>query len=170
MDPVLAHPDGAGVRMLQQLPAAALAELLASDALALTSEDSLLVAIDVWLAGPVARELAAAAADDGTQLGDAASATMMGGRCSGGGACNSGSSESSTSIPALGDAESERGHGGSAGSDGGGRLAAALQLLLRQVRLPLCSGAFLAAAARRPWLCCALQGLPGLTLMRQYYR
>jgi hypothetical protein len=54
---------------------------------------------------------------------------------------------------------------------GGSRLAAALQLLVRQVRLPLCSGAFLAAAvSQRPWLCLGMQGWHELGLMKQYYR
>jgi hypothetical protein len=52
-----------------------------------------------------------------------------------------------------------------------GSLQQTVQLLMQQVRLPLCSGAFLAAAAAQlPWLCQALRELPDLRLMQQYYR
>jgi hypothetical protein len=145
LDPCLASAFGRAI--LQHLPPDALATLLGSDQLALLSENTTLAAIDVWLAGPVASSLAAAPAP--------APATTA-------------AASSEAGSEGLPDAFDMAGC-----SDGGGssRLAAALQLLVRQVRLPLCSGAFLAAAvSQRPWLCLGMQGSHELGLMQQYYR
>ncbi|WIA11567.1 hypothetical protein OEZ85_011675 [Tetradesmus obliquus] len=140
LDPCLASPFGRAI--LQHLPPDALATLLGSDALALLSENTTLSAIDVWLAGPVASSLAGSGLESGTAAAD--------------------------DDAGAADIEADAPDGGE--GSGSSRLAAALQLLVRQVRLPLCSGAFLAAAvSQRPWLCLGLQGCHELPLMQQYY-
>jgi DNA-binding IclR family transcriptional regulator len=129
-----------GRTILQHLPPDALATLLGSDQLALLSENTTLAAIDVWLAGPVASSLAAAPAQAAGVASDASQEP-----------------DASDMVGCSSDGSSSR-------------LAAALQLLVRQVRLPLCSGAFLAAAvSQRPWLCLGMQGSHELALMQQYY-
>lgn len=55
LDDALAQPSGR--QMLQCLPADVLAAILSSDTLATTSENTVLAAVDVWLAGPVAQTL-----------------------------------------------------------------------------------------------------------------
>lgn len=148
LDPCLASPFGRAI--LQHLPPDALATLLGSDALALLSENTTLAAIDVWLAGPVASSLAESASESGTAADDGSNGA--------GGAADIEPNAARCDV-------------GECGSSGSSRLAAALQLLVRQVRLPLCSGAFLAAAvSQRPWLCLGLQGCHELPLMQQYYR
>jgi hypothetical protein len=143
LDPCLASAFGRTI--LQHLPPDALATLLGSDQLALLSENTTLAAIDVWLAGPVASSLAAAPAPATTAAAAEASLT---------------SSDASRELDAF----------DVVGGGSSSRLAAALQLLVRQVRLPLCSGAFLAAAvSQRPWLCLGMQGSHELALMQQYY-
>jgi hypothetical protein len=69
------------------------------------------------------------------------------------------------------EADTHNGCVAASSSSSSSRLVVALQLLVRQVRLSLCSGAFLAAAvSQRPWLCLGLQGSHELGLMQQYYR
>lgn len=178
LDPCLASSYGRSV--LQHLPADALATLLSSDQLALVSENSTLAAIDIWLAGPVASALSLMPATQGSCLGP----------------CYVGCDSMQHQEPGLSlmditaqQQDSDKLLSGvhfpseaAQAMDGttqqpvvpaqpGDRLAEALQLLLRQVRLPLCSGAFLAAAvSQRPWLCVGLRGSHDLQLMQQYYR
>jgi hypothetical protein len=116
LDAFLASPRGR--HTLQAMPADAVAALLASDDLALASEDSILTAIEVWLAGPVAATTTA---------------------------------------------------GATAGTSAQG----VVQQLVAAVRLPLCSGGFLAAAVQRlPWLCGGLtaQQLADAAVLQRYYR
>lgn len=153
--------------MLQHLPPDALATLLSSDQLALVSENSTLVAIDVWLAGPVAAALNAtsgSAAANQPVKGSSNSEDQK--HACGHEVLNRVTARSKDAMEVPGSSTVAAGQ-----PVVGERLAEALQLLLRQVRLPLCSGAFLAAAVcQRPWLCVGLKDSPELQLMQQYYR
>jgi len=159
-----------GRQMLQALPAETLAAILSCDTLTVTSENTVLAAIEVWLGGPVANALARAEQD------------LQGHQCccsgSGGSGCHactthitpSGTCSSTTSCSHLmlpGDGLQEAWPAG-----GACPLLAALSVLLSSVRLNQCSGPFLAAAVERmPWLCAVLQPRwQELQLLQQYYR
>lgn len=231
-----------GRQLLQQLPPDALAALLSSDRLAVASENSIIAAIDVWLSGPVAGNLAeldgrsaavvnnsnssssssdcSCTTDDDLDMDDSGSEEAGGNEDSSelgamttsnekaglqqlleaenvaeysdtDGYATSYSSSSSSLRNACccsscmqqqqpqpvkyvepvtsGSHAAPASSSSSAASIGG--LQQTLQLLIQQVRLPLCSGAFLAAAASQlPWICKALKELPDLKLMQQYYR
>lgn len=134
------------------MPPDALAAVLASDSLAVASENTILAVIDTYLSGPVAHGLAKihSAAAAAAAVSTNGSYGSCGGACVG---CNEAAGGGHDSVR----------H----------QLPEALRQLLAAVRLPLCSGAFLAGAVRRmPWLCAVLrhQHHSELHLLQQYYR
>jgi hypothetical protein len=130
--------------MLQQMPPDALVAVLSSDALAVSSENSVLAAVEVWLDGPVAASLAQHWVS--SHMSSTAGAMQQAAGASG-----------STAQEAA----------------SGVTLPTTLQQLLGTVRLRLCTGGFLAAAVQRmPWLCTVLrqQELEDLRLLQRYCR
>lgn len=164
--------------MLQSLPPDALASILSCDTLAVTSENTVLAAVDVWLAGPTAQALAhqtdSVLSDSTADPVAAAAATCdtplsVTGCCSSMHCCqratgsNSHSTEVSSGAQLCASACCPTQHSA---------LLSALRLLIGSVRLNQCSGPFLAAAVQRmPWLCRALQHkAEDWRLLKQYHR
>eukprot|EP00879_Flechtneria_rotunda_P032300 GHRR01035482.1.p2 GENE.GHRR01035482.1~~GHRR01035482.1.p2 ORF type:complete len:166 (+),score=81.08 GHRR01035482.1:1575-2072(+) len=162
LDPCLSSPLGRNI--LQHLPPDAFAMLLASDQLALASENSTLTAIDVWLAGPVAHSLSM---QSNNQNSSSTSQDCSSISCSSAARDSTGPSDAHASHASPGSSL-----GSNVGNSSSSRLTGALQLLMQQVRLPLCSGAFLSAAlAQKPWLCAGLQAAnQDLQWMRMFFR
>jgi hypothetical protein len=164
--------------MLQILPPDVLAHILSCDTLLVTSENSVLAAIDTWLAGPVAATLAHQTDLTAASVGVSHADHSMGvgsGTCAGSTSSSSSSSDNSSCFNSSqwclleGSGDSEDGDSHSVRHSA---LHAALELLLGSVRLNQCTGPFIAAAAAHmPWLCAALQHKAAdLQLMQQYYR
>lgn len=177
LDDALAQPSGR--QMLQCLPADVLAAILSSDTLATTSENTVLAAVDVWLAGPVAQTLDRQP-DSPTDSACCNNAALFyspqrkrAGPCSATITLLPPSSNNSSPCCCLQLRVVDSSRDSTVPMDCSAQspLAAALQLLISSVRLPLCSGAFLAAAVEHmPWLCRALQDKAGdLQLLQQYY-
>jgi hypothetical protein len=172
--------------MLQSLPPDVLTAILSRDTLLTTSENTVLAAIDLWMAGPVAQALAhsanhhAASAADSCSLSSSSSQCCLGAAdaTDGSNAGSSGGGSDSSSKSSLQQHSPEHGSREDSSSaervvnSGQEQLVAAQVLLLGAVRLNQCSGGFLAAAVERmPWLCRALQDRTAdLQLLEQYYR
>jgi hypothetical protein len=175
--------------MLQSLPADVLAAVLACDTLTATSENTVLAAVDAWLAGPLAATLAAAQQSSGIAgaasgdaekqqqacgaagifcLQNACAVTQQRSGSAGSGGYGGSMRSNSCGCASVREGMQESPHTAA----GGGALYAAQRLLLGCVRLPQCSGAFLAAAVQHmPWMCGALQHKgQELEWLQEYYR
>ena len=184
LDTALAQPSTR--LMLQSLPPDVLTAILSSDTLLTTSENTVIAAIDLWMAGPVAQTLAhlsdhhAASAADSCNLSSSSSQCCLGAAdvTDGSNAGSSGGSSHSSSRSSLQQQSLEHSSREDSSSaergvnSGQEQLLAAQMLLLGAVRLNQCSGGFLAAAVERmPWLCRALQDRAAdLQLLEQYCR